>query len=121
MPSALVIDDNLQAVDSLSQMLRFFGIEPHAAYGPRAAMMILSNLVPDIIFLDVNMPGVDGFEVLGYLRRLPKMENTPVVFVTSDDQAETAMKVRKTGALRMVIKPASMDDLESALKLAGLL
>ena len=121
MSNALVIDDNKEAADTVCQMLDFLGIEAKPAYGPRAAMMVTKGFTPDIVFLDINMPGVDGFEVMSYLQRYPQFQNVPFVFVTSDDQPETARKVGKTGALLILIKPASMDGLENALIKAGLL
>ena len=121
MTTALIIDDNRSSADAVCQMLDLLDVEARAAYGPREAMLILRNFHPDIVFLDVNMPGVDGFEVMSYLRRVPGMQDVPVVFVTSDDQPETAGRVRRTGALLMIIKPASMESLELALRKAGLI
>lgn len=121
MTTALIIDDNRTSADTVSEMLSLLDVEARAAYGPREAMLVLRDFRPDIIFLDVNMPGVNGFEVMAYLRRLPGLDNVPVVFITSDDQPETAGKVRRTGALLIIIKPASMEGLELALKKAGLI
>ncbi len=121
MTTALIIDDNRTSADTVRQMLELLDVEARAAYGPREAMLVLRDFRPDIIFLDVNMPGVDGFEVMSYLRRLPGLQDVPVVFVTSDDQPETAGRVRRTGALLIIIKPASMESLELALKKAGLI
>jgi CheY-like chemotaxis protein len=120
MPTALVIDDNREAADSVVQMLELLDVEAQAAYGPRAAMLLLKDFTPDIIYMDINMPGVDGFEVTSYLRRFPRMQEVPIVFVTSDDQPETAGKVRRTGALLIIIKPATVDALELSLRKAGL-
>lgn len=121
MKNALVIDDNRDTADTLCKMLDLLDIKAVAAYGPRSAMVILKETPPDIIFLDINMPGVDGFEVMAYLRRIPELNNVPVVFVTSDDQPETASKARKTGGLLLIVKPVSFDGLESALRKAGLI
>ena len=121
MKTALIIDDNKQAADSLFAMLNFLGLEPHVAYGPREGMLVLKDFSPDIVFLDINMPGLDGFEVMAYLRRFPQLERTPVVFVTSDDQPETAQKAGKTGALLLIVKPITMEALEITLRKAGLL
>lgn len=120
MSIALVIDDSREAADSLCRMLSEFEISAYPAYGPRAAMLALQKITPDIIFLDVNMPGVDGFEVLAYLRRYPSLSGVPVVIVTSDDQPETEIKASKTGALLMIIKPATMDSIKGALMRAGI-
>jgi CheY-like chemotaxis protein len=121
MKQALVIDDNRDAADSVCQMLRLLEVDARPAYGPRDAMMMLRDVAPDIVFLDINMPGVDGFEVMAYLRRFPHLQNVPVVFATSDDQPETLNKARKTGALLVIIKPVTVDSLESVLQKVGIM
>jgi len=121
MPRALVIDDNKESADAVCSLLALLDVDAQAAYGPRAAMLLLKDFRPDIVFLDINMPGIDGFEVMSYLRRFPQMQDVPIVFVTSDDQPETAGRVRRTGALLIIIKPASVDALEMSLRKAGLL
>lgn len=121
MVAALVIDDNRETADAIVQMLSLLDVSAQSAYGPRAAMLLLKDFTPDIVFLDINMPGVDGFEVMSYLRRFPHMRDVPIVFVTSDDQAETAQRVRKTGALLTIVKPATLESLELALRKAGLI
>jgi CheY-like chemotaxis protein len=120
MATALVIDDNRQTADTLCRMLSLLEIEARAAYGPRDALLSLRENPVDIIFLDINMPGLDGFEVLAFLRREPDLREVPVVVVTSDDQPETARRVRETGALKMMLKPATVEGLEKVLKQANL-
>jgi CheY-like chemotaxis protein len=115
MPLALVIDDNRQTADFLCQMLDLLGVGARATYGPRDALLLLRNKRPDIIFLDIQMPGVDGFEVLAFLQREPHLKEIPVVIVTSDDQPETALKARRTGALLTLVKPVTMETLERVL------
>ena len=116
MPSALVIDDNRQAADGLSQMLELLDFSIEVSYGPRAAMLALGKSIPEVIFLDINMPGVDGFEILSYLRRDPRLDKTPVIVVTSDDQPETRRKALKLGAIGVIIKPARFGILETLLR-----
>jgi CheY-like chemotaxis protein len=74
-----------------------------------------------LILLDVNMPGVDGMEILAYLRREPRLVKVPAIIITSDDQPETKRRALDGGAQAMIIKPASLIQLESALKKAGVL
>ena len=121
MPTALVVDDNREMADGLAQILDLLGVQAEVAYGARTGMMILQKRTPDVIFLDINMPGVNGFEVLAYYRRLPQFKDIPVIIVTSDDQPETAQKARDTGVLSLIVKPTSVDDIEHALKIAGVL
>ena len=121
MINALVIDDNRDTADSLCQLLTLLDVSASAAYGPRAAIYALRDQQPDIIFLDINMPGVSGFEVLSYLRREPKLKEVPVVVVTSDDQKSTAERAREEGAMDIIIKPVYFDALETALRTASLI
>lgn len=122
MSEALVIDDNRSTADALRQMLAVLGLKAKVAYGSSPAMSLLgSGFIPHFVFLDINMPGVDGTEILAYLRREPDLIPVPVFVVTSDDQPETQRKVMRLGATEMIIKPATIDILESALKRAKIL
>ena len=122
MLEALIIDDNRMTANALGQMLNVLGFRVRLAYGSSAAMSILrSGLTPKFICLDINMPGVDGIELLAYLRREPHLVPVPVFVITSDDQPETRRKVMRLGANMMIIKPATIDALEDALKKVRLL
>jgi PleD family two-component response regulator len=121
MSTALIIDDNRQTADALHQMLDVLGIEARVAYGSSPAMEILQTMTPRLILLDINMPGVDGLEILSFLRREPRLASVPVVVITSDDQPDTRDRVMKGGATAMLIKPATLDALEGALKEAKIL
>ena len=118
MQKALIIDDNRAMADSMKQMLSLLSIDAQVAYGSRAGIAALKDLTPKIVFLDINMPGVSGFEVMAYLQREPRLESVPVIIVTSDDQDETVTKVAEAGAKGMVIKPGTVEAIESALQKA---
>jgi CheY-like chemotaxis protein len=120
MKKALVIDDNQQSADTVCRMLELLGLESQAAYGSRDGMLVVKEYTPDIIFLDINMPGLSGLEVLAYMKRHPSLERVPVVIVTSDDQPETAVKAHKTGALLVIVKPVTLEALENTLHKAGI-
>lgn len=117
----LIIDDNRNTADALQQMLEVLDLPARVAYGSSAAMSILNSFVPYFICLDINMPGVDGTEVLAFLRREPRLMNVPVIVITSDDQPETRQRVMKGGAQAMLIKPATLDMLEGVMKKIGAL
>lgn len=121
MKTALVIDDNRSSADMLVNFLELLEIKAHAAYSPRAALMAVRENMPGVIFLDLNMPGLSGFEVLGYLRREPGASEVPVIVVTSDDQPETAARVREMGGTRVIVKPISIEVLEEVLRTNHLL
>jgi PleD family two-component response regulator len=121
MTDALIIDDNRSTADALHQMLTVLEVPARVAYGASPAMSLLGGFTPRLILLDVNMPGVDGLEILAYLRREPRLVPVPVIVITSDDQPETRARVIKGGAQAMIIKPATLESLEANLKRIGIL
>src|SRR5258708_3018194 len=112
----LVVDDDRIMAQFLADLLGLLGHTVVVAAGPRAALRSLSAAVPDVIFMDVNMPGVDGLEICRYLRREPTTVGLPIVIVSAaDDQAHREAAYR-AGADFFVAKPAMIDDLDDALK-----
>lgn len=119
MTEGLVIDDNRQTADALAQMLEVLGFKARVSYGSSPAMEVLGRgFAPRFICLDINMPGADGTEVLAFLKREPHLRRAPVIVITSDDQPETRDRVMKLGATALIVKPATIDSLEEALKQA---
>ena len=121
MNDALIIDDNRQTADALKQMLDVLEVPARVAYGASPAIAMLGKYTPGLVLLDINMPGVDGTEILAYLQREPRLKSVPVIVITSDDQPETRQRVMKGGATAIIIKPATFDLLDVALKKAGVL
>jgi CheY-like chemotaxis protein len=121
MHDALIIDDNRNTADALKQMMDVLGVRARVSYGSSPAMALLTAFIPGVVLLDINMPGVDGTEILSYLKREPRLAPVPVIVITSDDQPETRARVLAGGAIAMLIKPATIDSLEDALQKAGIL
>jgi peroxiredoxin Q/BCP len=121
MTEALIIDDNRSTADALLQMLGLLKVPARAAYGSSAALALLGNFTPSLILLDITMPGVDGIEVLGFLRREPRLASVPVLVITLDDQPETRDRAFRGGANGLIIKPATLDVLEENLRRLGVL
>lgn len=121
MSEALIIDDNRETADALKQMVDLLGVPARVAYGASPAISALSSMTPRVVLLDINMPGVDGTEILAFLRREPRLSGVPVIIITSDDQPETRQHVLRGGAQAMVIKPVTIDILEGAFRKAGIL
>jgi len=121
MGSVLVIDDNRQTADALAQMLKVLGLEARPAYGASPAMTLLAHTRPDLVLLDINMPGLSGLEVLAYLRREPRLQRVPVVVITADEQPETRQQALQAGAQGFLVKPITLDVLERELQRLGVL
>jgi CheY-like chemotaxis protein len=73
------------------------------------------------VFLDINMPGVDGFKVLAYLSCESRLAKGPVIIDTSYDQPQTSKRALDEGAKAETINPAMADILEKVLKKAGII
>ena len=112
---ALVIDDNKEIADSMVRMLSFLDIDAEAVYGSSAAMILLNAKKLDLVFLDINMPGVTGFDVLGFINREPRLKSTKVVVVSSEDQTDTVDRAYQLGAKAYIRKPVTLEALEEAI------
>lgn len=69
------------------------------------ALKYLENNNTDLILLDINMPEMDGFEVMRKIRETPKLIDTPIIFLTADSDAETESKCLENGAIDFIAKP----------------
>jgi len=108
----LVVDDdktNLARAQKI--LLPYYRIA--ATSSGMAALKYLENNHPDLILLDINMPGMDGFEVMEKLRRREDTAGIPVIFLTADNLAETEVKCFQVGAVDFVAKPFVPDILLS--------
>ena len=113
---ALVIDDSRETADSLVQMLALLGYETRVAYGPLRAIEGFTRRQPDVILLDIHMPGLSGVEICRYLRRDPRTAHVPVVAISGDTQESLVASARAAGANAFLPKPIDLEALESALQ-----
>jgi two-component system OmpR family response regulator len=104
----LVVDDEPNIVELLSASLRYAGFEVSSARGGREAVDRVRDLRPDLIVLDVMMPGVDGFSVLRQLRG--NGIDIPVLFLTAKDAGEDRVAGLTLGADDYVTKPFSLAE-----------
>ncbi|NLL18585.1 MAG: response regulator, partial [Clostridia bacterium] len=80
---ALVIDDDTKALELFNDYLTGMGIDVYLAPDPREGFRIAKEIIPDILFLDLIMPGIDGFTFLEQKEKEPKLKDIPVVVITS--------------------------------------
>ena len=113
--NVLIIDDDRRTADSLAAQVGVLGHTVAVAYGPRMALRQLSQVIPDVILLDINMPGVNGLEVLRFLRRDPPTASVPVIVITANDSREMRLAARDAGANFYLVKPPMLDEIEGAL------
>ena len=106
----LVVDDDFLIRESLSELLRLEGYEVDTAPGGQEALAALGSRTYDLVFTDINMPGVTGFDVLREVNL--KYPETQVVLITGFGEIQTAIQAIKQGAYDYVQKPLVDDDIK---------
>jgi len=110
----LVVDDEFNILELLATSLRFAGFEVVTAGNGRDALEKANTESPDLIVLDVMMPGMDGFEVTRRLRELGS--TVPVLFLTAKDATEDKVTGLGAGGDDYVTKPFSLDEVIARIR-----
>jgi two-component system CheB/CheR fusion protein len=92
-----VVDDNLEAADSLSRLLRLEDHQVWVAYDGHSALEMSRKLRPDVVVLDLGLPGLTGFEVARQLRRDAAMAETLLIALSGYGQAEDVQRSTEAG------------------------
>ncbi len=111
----LVVDDNQDAANSLAMLLRLQGHEVRVAFSGVAALEMTKDYAPDVVFLDIGMPGMDGYEVARRLRQQPGLENVVLAALTGWGQQEDRRRTAEAGFDRHLVKPVEPAALEGLL------
>lgn len=112
----LAVDDDHVILDIYEQCLAARGYEITCAIGPGQALKYLSANVPDVILMDIMMPGRDGISLMRDIRSNPKTACVPILAVSVLSDAATLNDALLFGAIDYVVKPFDMDALESKIK-----
>ncbi len=111
----LVVDDNRDAADSLSTLLKLLGADVFVAYDGPEALAILGQYKPEVVLLDIGMPGMDGHEVARRIRQQPEFQDVTLIALTGWGQQEDRHRSESAGFDFHLIKPADVNVLQSLL------
>lgn len=114
----LVVDDNVDGADSLADMLGFMGVQARVARDGPEAITMAQSFAPDLVFLDIGLPGMDGYETAGHLRRLPGLRMR-LVALTGYGSAQDRERSARAGFDAHLVKPVSGDAIEKILGSLG--
>lgn len=103
----LVVDDNPDAAELVAQLLALQGHEVAFACSGVEALAAADRLAPDVVFLDIGMPGMDGYQVASALRRSGRFSQTRIVALTAWGNARAREWSAATGFDAHLVKPAS--------------
>jgi signal transduction histidine kinase/ActR/RegA family two-component response regulator len=110
----LVVDDNKDAAEALAEALEIMGHEPRIAFDGPSALRVSAEWRPDVIFLDIGLPGMDGYDVAREISRRAGRRPT-LVALTGYGQASDRAKAGDAGFDHHFVKPASLPAIESVL------
>lgn len=112
----LVVDDEIGALTLIGIMLERGGFDVLKARDAQAALGVLEETVPDLIILDVMMPGMNGIELCQVIRQSDATRKTPVLILSARGDAESIIKGIEAGANDYLPKPILHHDLVSKVR-----
>jgi len=108
-PRVLVVDDEERFRRTLAKMLRAEGLTVAEAAGGEAALRALAEAAPDVVMLDIRMPGMSGLEALEEIKRRAPL--TEVIMLTGHASLDAALEIMRRGGYDYVLKPCPLEEL----------
>lgn len=117
MPKALLVDDDRSQTHLLAGIVRRAGFEPVECHYARDCMDMVERLHPEIIVLDLTMPGMSGFDIAEEITHNPDLRPKRLIAVTADGSAATREKTARQGFDVHLVKPVAAGAILSALEI----
>jgi len=108
--SILIVDDTQANLRLLSQLLGQRGYNVRAVTNGARALASVEAEIPDLILLDIRMPGMDGYQVCQRLKELPQARDIPILFISALDEVEEKMKAFGAGGVDYITKPFQLEE-----------
>ncbi len=114
-PHLLLVDDDPTAILAMRSLLAEYPNQRFAVTG-EAALSLAREFTPDLILLDVDLPGMSGLEVCDALRADPRLQSVPIIMATAHDRAEFEVRALKRGATDFVSKPLQPEQFRARVR-----
>jgi CheY-like chemotaxis protein len=108
-PLVLLVEDRLDSRELYAEYLTYAGFSIVTAINGHEALQVAKHLRPDLILMDLRMPGMDGFEATADLKADPDLAHIPVVAITADSSPDISDRARRAGCSAFIEKPALPD------------
>jgi PAS domain S-box-containing protein len=112
----LVVDDNVDAAESIALLVRLWGHEVHISHTGPEALRAAEEYQPDIVMLDIGLPGMNGYEVARRLRQQPHFQHTILAAITGYGQEDDRRRSAEAGFDHHLTKPVEPEALEKLLE-----
>jgi len=116
MPKILIVDDDVIITDLMKMLVSMEGHQPTTVNDSTQAIAVADSVQPDLITLDLMMPGLTGFELCELLHNDPRFANVPVIIVSARDDPASKEKAFEAGAKEYITKPFGVDDFIQKIK-----
>lgn len=104
----MVVDDHEDAAESLAQLLRLHGHIVHVAHQGATALDLVTSFQPHVVFLDIGMPGIDGYETARRMRAVPDLNETVLVALTGWGSQDDRRRILECGFECHLVKPVNL-------------
>ena len=115
----LIIDDDVEVANALSSLLATAGHRSMTAYSGPAGLSIAESYRPDIVFLDLAMPGMNGYEVAPAIRKMAGMENVLIIALTGSGDKNTRSEALRAGCDAHLTKPPQLRAIVGLIEAAS--
>src|SRR5476649_2151279 len=111
----LIVDDNRDGADALGLLVEELGNQVHVTYGGTKALEVATAFRPDLMLVDLLMPGMDGCGLVMRFRQIPAFAQTKIVAITGQKDEESKSSAMKAGFDAVLYKPAALTEIKAAL------
>ena len=111
----LIVDDNRDGADALGLLVEALGHQVHVTYGGKQALDVATAFRPDLMLVDLLMPGMGGCEFTKHIRQIPSFAKTKIVAVTGQKENEDKALAMRAGFNDFLVKPASLSQIQAVL------
>jgi len=112
----LIVDDEDGYIGMIKDALKLRGMDVDTANNGVAAGMSLASKVPDLILMDIHMPGINGLQACDAIRRNPKTKDVPIIVVSALSDDSNAARAQEIGVQDFLSKPVDMEYLMKRIK-----
>jgi CheY-like chemotaxis protein len=112
----LVVDDNVDLARGLARLLQIHGHDVRIAFDGPTGLDEAKNLRPDVVLLDIGLPGMDGYQLAAHLRRDETVKDATLIAISGYGQEEDLRLAREAGFDHHLVKPIISDDLIKLLE-----
>jgi two-component system, sensor histidine kinase and response regulator len=111
----VVVEDEPELLGTILALFRDLGYDVIGTGSAEEALVLLPEANPSLVVIDIKLPGIDGFDLLGEIKNNPRLATVPVVFLTAFNNLQAAINAKKAGAVEYITKPFDFEHLISVV------